>query len=116
MIDEIRTHHVLCPKVWINCMEALRRYIRHAITLARVEDFQTSLESKAMRVNLLRPDLSCPNIDQLPLLTPLVRPEPGIIYLNSNGKRRFMRISQLSSFSDGTLFLVRNILADRLAR
>ena len=42
-------------------------------------------------------------------------PETGIIYLNWNGERRFMRLSQLDHFSDGTLLLVRNMLVERLA-
>jgi len=65
-------------------------------------------------VNFLMPDLSCPSIDTMPLLTPLVQLEPGIIYLNGKGERRFMRLSQMDRFSDGTLLLVRNILAERL--
>ena len=81
-IRDIRSGHVLRPPKWIQALEALKSYVLHAITLARVEDFQLTLESESRTVNLLAPDLSCPNIDTIPLLTPFTLPEPGIIYPN----------------------------------
>ena len=66
-------------------------------------------------VNLMMPDLSCPNIETSPPFTPLYQPETGIIYLNGNGERRYMRLSQLDRFSNDTLLLVRNILVEWLA-
>jgi hypothetical protein len=83
--------------------------------LARVEDFQLTLESEAPMVNLTMPDLSHPSIDTGPPHTSIYQPETGIIYLNGKGERRFMRLSQLDRFSDGTLLLVRNMLVERLA-
>ena len=96
-------------------LKILKRYVRHAITLARVEDFQLTIESEASMVNLMMPDLSCPNIHTMPLLTPFVQPESGIIYLNGKGERRYMHLSQVDHFSDETVLLVWNILAERLA-
>jgi hypothetical protein len=114
LIHDLRSNHDRRPGIWIRGLEALKRYVRHAITLARVEDFQLTLESDAPMVNLTMPDLSCPSIQTSPPFTPLYQPETGIIYLNGNGERRFMRLSQLDRFSDGTLLLVRNILVERL--
>ena len=76
-IRDIRSGHVLRPPEWIQAMETLKRYVRHAITLARVEDYQLALESESPTVNLLAPDLTCPNIDTLPLLTPIPYLSPG---------------------------------------
>jgi hypothetical protein len=114
LIHDLRSNHDRRTGIWIKGLEALKRYVRHAITLARVEDFQLTLESDAPMVNLTMPDLSCPSIQTSPPFTPLYQPETGIIYLNGNGERRFMRLSQLDRFSDGTLLLVRNILVERL--
>ena len=65
-------------------------------------------------VNLTMPDLSHPIIDKVPPHTLLYQPEAGIIYLNGKGEKRFMRLSLLDCFSDGTFLLVRNILVERL--
>lgn len=115
LIHDLRNIHDIRSRDWIDGLETLKRYVQHAITLARVEDFQLTLKSEAPMVNLMMPDLSCLNIDTMPLLTPLVWPEPGIIYLNGKGERRYMRLSQVDRFSDDTLLLVRNILAEILA-
>jgi hypothetical protein len=115
-IRDLRSGHVLRPPEWIQALETLKRYVRHAITLARVEDYQLALECESPTVNLIAPDLTCPNIDTVSLLVPQTLPEPGIIYPNREGERRYMRMSQLDHFSDGTLLRVRNVLADRLSR
>ena len=114
LIHDLRSSHDIRPKDCISDMEALKRYVRHAITLARVEDFHLTTESEAPMVNLTMPDLSCQNIERIPPLTPLYQPETGIIYLNGKGEKRFMRLSLLDCFSDGTFLLVRNILVERL--
>ena len=54
--------------------------------------------------------------DSLPLFIPFSLPALGIIYPNREGERCFMRMSQLDRFSDDTLLLVRNILADQRSR
>ena len=39
LIHDLRSSHDIGPRDWISGLEALKRYIRHVITLARVEDF-----------------------------------------------------------------------------
>ena len=76
-IRDIRSGHVLRPLEWIQALETLKRYIRHAITLARVEDYQLALECESLTVNQLVPDLRCLSIDTLPPLIPQTLPESG---------------------------------------
>ena len=45
LIHDLRSNHDRGPKIWIRGLEALKRYVRHAITLARVEDFQLTLRA-----------------------------------------------------------------------
>ena len=74
-IRDIRSGHVLRLPAWIQALETLKIYVRHAITLARVEDYQLTLEFESLTVNLLAPDHTCPSIDTLPLLIPRTLPE-----------------------------------------
>ena len=92
-IRDMRSGHVLRPPEWIQALETLKRYMRHVITLARVEVYQLALECESPTVHLLAPDLTCPNIDTLPLLVPQTLPKPGIFYPNREGEKRYMRMS-----------------------
>ena len=103
-LDNIDLEDLLClvqnMKTWVlrfpdnvNDMDALKRYLKHAINLANLEDYQQGIESKLENINVLPPDLSHPTIDQIPLYTSHIRPEMGVCYLNLRGNQRFMRMS-----------------------
>lgn len=68
-IQDLRKNNMLRPRDWMNGLEALKRYIRHAINLACMEDLQIGLENKYEKINLQAPDLSFPDRENLPTYT-----------------------------------------------
>ncbi|KAJ9556412.1 hypothetical protein OSB04_011026 [Centaurea solstitialis] len=106
---------ILRPEHYRDGTEILKKYVRHAITLARVTDYQLAIKSRQPKVNLLRPNLLMPGIDAYTPYMPTRIPEHGVLYLTRKKKeRRFMRFGELSKFCDGTLLYVYNGMQSRL--
>ncbi|KAJ9540360.1 hypothetical protein OSB04_026866 [Centaurea solstitialis] len=106
---------ILRPKHYRDGTEILKKYVRHAITLARVTDYQLAIESRQPKVNLLRPNLFVPGIDAYLPYMPTRIPEHGVLYVTRKKKeRRFMRFGELAKFCDGTLLYVYNGMQSRL--
>ncbi|KAJ9544292.1 hypothetical protein OSB04_023999 [Centaurea solstitialis] len=106
---------ILRPEHYRDGTEILKKYVRHAITLARVTDYQLAIESRQPKVNLLRPNLLVPGIDAYTPYMPTRIPEHGVLYMTRKKKeRRFMRFGELSKFCDGTLLYVYNGMQSRL--
>ncbi|KAJ9542313.1 hypothetical protein OSB04_028819 [Centaurea solstitialis] len=106
---------ILRPEHYRDGTEILKKYVRHAISLARVTDYQLAIESRQPKVNLLRPNLLVPGIDAYIPYMPTRIPEHGVLYLTRKKKeRRFMRFGELSRFCDGTLLYVYNGMQSRL--
>ncbi|KAJ9535601.1 hypothetical protein OSB04_un001260 [Centaurea solstitialis] len=106
---------ILRPEHYRDGTEILKKYVRHAISLARVTDYQLAIESRQPKVNLLRPNLLVPGIDAYTPYMPTRIPEHGVLYLTRKKKeRRFMRFGELSRFCDGTLLYVYNGMQSRL--
>ncbi|KAJ9545036.1 hypothetical protein OSB04_024743 [Centaurea solstitialis] len=106
---------ILRPEHYRDGTEILKKYVRHAISLARVTDYQLAIESRQPKVNLLRPNLLVPGIDAYTPYLPTRIPEHGVLYLTRKKKeRRFMRFGELSRFCDGTLLYVYNGMQSRL--
>ncbi|KAJ9560782.1 hypothetical protein OSB04_005942 [Centaurea solstitialis] len=97
---------ILRPEHYRDGTEILKKYVRHAISLARVTDYQLAIESRQPKVNLLRPNLLVPGIDAYIPYMPTRIPEHGVLYITQRKReRRFMRFGELSKFCDGTLFM-----------
>ncbi|KAJ9566505.1 hypothetical protein OSB04_002471 [Centaurea solstitialis] len=106
---------ILRPEHYRDGTEILKKYVRHAISLARVTDYQLAIESRQPKVNLLRPNLLVPGIDAYIPYMPTRIPEHGVLYMTRKKKeRRFMRFGELSKFCDGTLLYVYNGMQSRL--
>ncbi|KAJ9552544.1 LOW QUALITY PROTEIN: hypothetical protein OSB04_016589 [Centaurea solstitialis] len=106
---------ILRPEHYRDGTEILKKYVRHAISLARVTDYQLAIESRQPKVNLLRPNLLVPGIDAYTPYMPTRIPEHGVLYMTWKKKeRRFMRFGELSKFCDGTLLYVYNGMQSRL--
>ncbi|KAJ9547415.1 hypothetical protein OSB04_019958 [Centaurea solstitialis] len=106
---------ILRPEHYRDGTEILKKYVRHAISLARVTDYQLAIESRQPKVNLLRPNLLVPGIDAYTPYMPTRIPEHGVLYMTRKKKeRRFMRFGELSKFCDGTLLYVYNGMQSRL--
>ncbi|KAJ9542142.1 hypothetical protein OSB04_028648 [Centaurea solstitialis] len=106
---------ILRPQHYRDGTEILKKYVRHAITLARVTDYQLAIESRQPKVNLLRPNLLVPGIDAYLPYMPTRIPEHGVLYLTRKKReRKFMRFGELAKFCDGTLLYVYNGMQSRL--
>ncbi|KAJ9536356.1 hypothetical protein OSB04_un000474 [Centaurea solstitialis] len=106
---------ILRPEHYRDGTEILKKYVRHAISLTRVTDYQLAIESRQPKVNLLRPNLLVPGIDAYIPYMPTRIPEHGVLYMTRKKKeRRFMRFGELSKFCDGTLLYVYNGMQSRL--
>ena len=62
LIQNMKTRVLRSPND-VNGMDALKRYLKHAINLANLEDYQLGLESKHEKINVLPPNLSHLAID-----------------------------------------------------
>src|SRR5581483_5437471 len=106
---------ILRPQYFRAPLEVLKKYVRHAISLAQVTDYQLAIESRQPKVNLLRPNLHAPSLSSYKLYLPTRKPEYGVVYLHPKKKeRRFMRFSEIAHFCDGTLLYIYNGLRSRL--
>ncbi|KAI3729154.1 hypothetical protein L6452_17805 [Arctium lappa] len=99
------------PGEVIDALETVKRYMKCAMKLASVEDFQIGLESNQPKINLLKPDLKIPSDTQnVPVFTVIKLPEFGMTYVNDKGIMRFIRFNQIARFCDGTLMLLQEKL------
>ncbi|KAI3672787.1 hypothetical protein L6452_38887 [Arctium lappa] len=95
----------------IDALETIKRYMKCAMKLASVEDFQIGLESNQPKINLLKPDLKIPSDTQnVPKFTVIKLPEFGMTYVNDKVIMRFIRFNQIARFCDGTLMLLKDKL------
>nr|GEX44624.1 ribonuclease H-like domain-containing protein [Tanacetum cinerariifolium] len=79
----------------------------------RVEDVQLGVESYQTKLNIIRPQVRCDNLDLKEPYTILHEPE-GVVYLNKKNGKYLMRADKIYTFSDGTLKPVYDILNLRL--
>ncbi|GJT76807.1 hypothetical protein Tco_1043532 [Tanacetum coccineum] len=71
------------------------------------------VKSYQRKLNLTKPQRTCPHISVKEPYTPNFDP-PGVIYEDKSKKKRLMRVDEIHKFCDGTLQSVRNILRERL--
>ncbi|KAI3735651.1 hypothetical protein L6452_15159 [Arctium lappa] len=110
ILRDLKTRTVRPGEV-IYALETVKRYMKCAIKLASVEDFQIGLESNQPKINLLKPDLKIPSDTQnVPAFTVIKFPEFGMTYVNDKGIMHFIRFNQIASFCDGTLMLLKDKL------
>ena len=88
-------------------------YIRRLIVQERVEDLQLGVESYQVKLNLTKPDLTCPDPEVKSQYVHIQKPF-GFTYLNDERKLRFMRYNEIHMFSDATLKAKRDGLVKRL--
>ncbi|GJS15624.1 hypothetical protein Tco_0410096 [Tanacetum coccineum] len=75
--------------------------------------FKEGVESYQRKLNLTKPQRTCPHILVKEPYTPKFDP-PGVIYEDKSKKKRLMRVDEIHKFCNGTLQSVRNILRERL--
>ncbi|GJZ00381.1 hypothetical protein Tco_0517810 [Tanacetum coccineum] len=92
---------------------ALKMFTRRVIVQNRVEDVQLGVESYQRKLNLTKPQRTCPLLSAKEPYTPNFDP-PRVIYEDKSKKKRLMRVDEVYKFCDGTLQSVRNILRQRL--
>ncbi|KAJ9535288.1 hypothetical protein OSB04_un001613 [Centaurea solstitialis] len=88
---------ILRPEHYRDGTEILKKYVRHAISLARVTDYQLAIESRQPKVNLLRPNLLVPGIDAYTPYMPTRIPEHGVLYITQKKKERRLLADQVPS-------------------
>ncbi|GJS55022.1 hypothetical protein Tco_0628384 [Tanacetum coccineum] len=71
------------------------------------------VESYQRKLNLTKPQRTCPLISAKEPYTPNFDPM-GVIYEDKRKKKRLMRIDEINKFCDGTLQFIHNILHQRL--
>ncbi|GKB60003.1 hypothetical protein Tco_0916189 [Tanacetum coccineum] len=99
--------------VIVDFVTALKMFTRRIIIQNRVDDVQLGVESYQRKLNLTKPQRTCPHISVKEPYTLNFDP-PGIIYEDKSKKKRIMRIDEIHKFCDGTLQSVCNILRERL--
>ncbi|GKC28517.1 hypothetical protein Tco_1035811 [Tanacetum coccineum] len=92
---------------------ALRMFTRGIVLKSRVEDVQLGVESYQRKLNLTRPQRTCPGMSAKKLYTPNYDRQ-GVIYKDKKKRKRLMRVDELHKFSDGTLQSVHKTLLHRL--
>ncbi|KAJ9553829.1 hypothetical protein OSB04_017874 [Centaurea solstitialis] len=74
-----------------------------------------AIESRQLKVNLLRPNLQVPSIESYQLYMPTSIPEHGIVYCTlKKRERKFIRFTELSHLCDGTILYVIQGIESRL--
>ncbi|PWA41087.1 hypothetical protein CTI12_AA557910 [Artemisia annua] len=97
-----------------NFIASLLLYIRRLIVQERVEDLQLGVESYQNNINLTKPQLIFPGIQELSQYTLMQQTSFGITYLNKKSQLHLMRFDEILKFCDETLRRVREGLAERL--
>ena len=95
-----------------NFISALLIYIRRLIVQERVENLQLGVESYQVKLNLTKPQLTCPDIEEMSQYVHVPKPF-GFTYLNDERKLRFMRYDELHKFCNSTLKSIRDGLVKR---
>nr|GEX14057.1 putative reverse transcriptase domain-containing protein [Tanacetum cinerariifolium] len=81
---------------------ALKMFNRSIVVQNRVEDVQLGVESYQRKINLLKPQRTCPAITSKELYIPNYDPR-GVICEDKQKQKRLMKLDELHKFSDGTL-------------
>ncbi|KAI3771845.1 hypothetical protein L6452_03016 [Arctium lappa] len=86
LLRDLKTRTIRPGEV-TDALETVKRYMKCAMKLASIEDFQIGLESNQAKINLLKPDLSLPSDAQnVPVFSVLKFPELGMTYVNDKYK------------------------------
>ncbi|GKB51577.1 ribonuclease H-like domain-containing protein [Tanacetum coccineum] len=85
--------------VVVNLGVALRMFTRDIVLQSRVKYVQLGVESYQRKLNLSRPQRSCPGISAKELYTPNYDPQ-GVIYEDKKQQKRFMQVDELHKFYD----------------
>ncbi|GJT85328.1 hypothetical protein Tco_1067045 [Tanacetum coccineum] len=88
-------------------------FTRGIIVKSRVKDIQLGVKNYQRKLNLTRPQRTCPHISVKETYTPNFDP-PGVIYQDKSKKKKLMRVDEIHKFYDGTLQSIYNILCERL--
>ncbi|GJQ90435.1 RNA-directed DNA polymerase, eukaryota, reverse transcriptase zinc-binding domain protein [Tanacetum coccineum] len=94
---------------------ALLMFIRRVVIQNRVEDIQLGMESYQQTLNLTKPMMFFEGIDQMIQFT-MSGTHKGVVYLNQQNIKSFMKLSKVKKFCDGTLEKIRENLVDMVKR
>lgn len=97
-----------------NFISSLLLFIRRLIVQERVEDLQLGVESYQEKINLTKPLIRFPGINQMSQLTLVQKPSFGFTHINSKKLISFMKMDEIHKFCDHTLKTVRDGLVKRL--
>ncbi|CAH9095054.1 unnamed protein product [Cuscuta epithymum] len=92
--------------------EAIKRFMMRQIRYHGGHDLQMGLEMNYPKVNLTKPDLDRPGIEDFPEDHIFDNPV-SVIYLNHEGKKRLLFASEINKYCDGTLKIIRNRLQSK---
>ncbi|KAI3714984.1 hypothetical protein L6452_21947 [Arctium lappa] len=89
LLRDMKTRNIRPGEV-TNELEAVKRYMKCAMKLGSIEDFQIGLESIQTKINLLKPDQSLPpDFHNVPAYTVVKFPEFGMTYFNGKSDMWF---------------------------
>ncbi|GJR27182.1 retrovirus-related pol polyprotein from transposon TNT 1-94 [Tanacetum coccineum] len=111
--NDIEDLYYLCQNKKVNyretkLMNSLITFIRSRVIWERVYDFQLSIESYQIKVNLTAPTLTFPGIEAHKPYSIVDKPTTGLIYLNTKDEKRVMYLMKIVEFYDATLERVLN--------
>lgn len=101
-------------EIQYNFISSLLLFIRRLIVQERVEDLQLGVESYQEKINLTKPLLRFPGINQMSQLTLVQKPSFGFTYIDSKKLISFMKMDEIHKFCDYTLRTVRDGLVKRM--
>ncbi|GJZ97778.1 hypothetical protein Tco_0670231 [Tanacetum coccineum] len=99
--------------VIVDFVTTLKMFTLRIIVQNRVEDVQLGVESYQRKLNLTKPQRTCPLISAKEPYTLNFKPS-GVIYENKRKKKSLMRVDEVHKFCDETLQSILNILRQRL--
>ncbi|GJT28757.1 hypothetical protein Tco_0909032 [Tanacetum coccineum] len=88
--------------VIVDFVTFLKMFTRRIIVQNMDEDVQLGVESYQTRLNLTKPQRTCPHISVKEPYTPNFDP-PGVIYEDKSKNKRLMHVDEIYKFYDGTL-------------
>ncbi|KAI3677911.1 hypothetical protein L6452_37185 [Arctium lappa] len=77
-------------------LEAIKRFLRRHINFSYCYDFQLGIETNQRKINLIKPNLKLPDLENYPLFTILQDPEFGIVYKNGQNVKWFLIFSEVA--------------------
>ncbi|KAI3735649.1 hypothetical protein L6452_15157 [Arctium lappa] len=101
------------PENIISALEVVKRFMRRHVNYTYFNDFQHGIETNQKRVNMTKPNQELENIDSYDFFMIIEKPELGLIYKNGENKKRFLRISEIAKFLDGTIKVIKLQLNQR---